>query len=541
MSTTARHGLQLFGDVRWHAGGSGLAFKAERRFQLLALLACQREGATRAHLAEQLWPDRPPADALRNLRKVIMQASCLAATLPSAPPLELHGNRLRWPAPSDLADFLLHCDASQHALAAQTYQPGLLQSLETGLGDAALGWLARQRAGLEQRWHHAVQHWLDALARQPAALADAAEAVLARDPLHEATLRVLLQACATLEQPARAQRALQRHAQLLQHELGITPSADLAQATTLRGPQVPAPRRPIASAAVQGIIEAAMDAVADERQWPALLQQLTRAMHGMGAMVAGCSFTRPQDGLMITHGLDPALSQRFLERYQDNPWSRASAAVPPGQAFDQAELVPRRLIEGTAFYQDIVRPQQIINLATLGMPMGYPHASGGINVCFGGSRSRRHSEQARRLLEQVGPYLQRATATLLRWHGVPRGAALRDSLQLLPCAALVLAADARLLFANTHADALLSRGDALYVRQGRLVAAHPAEAPQLDALLHEAAQALATPLVRLSADLRLSGVAAGRLRVSVAPLLAGSASQPLPAGAAALLLANLLP
>ncbi|MFT3717399.1 AfsR/SARP family transcriptional regulator [Pseudorhodoferax sp.] len=262
MDTVTTHRLRLFGDVSWHGAGRVLPFRPERRFQLLALLACRCDWGTREQLAEQLWPERTPADAKRNLRKVILQASWLAAALPLAPPLELQGDRLRWAPASDLADFLHACDAGWHAQAVQAYRPGLLDGMKAGLGEAALDWLARQRAWLEQCWHQAVQHWLAALAHDPAATADAAELVLARDPLHEATLRALLRACTVLGEPARAQRAQQRHAHHLQQELGLAPAPDLAAAAPSHAPLVPSAMPGVAPAAVHRIIEAAMDVVA---------------------------------------------------------------------------------------------------------------------------------------------------------------------------------------------------------------------------------------------------------------------------------------
>lgn len=542
IDTATLPGLRLLGDVRWYGGGASLPFLPERRFQLLALLACRRDWVPRRLLAEQLWSERTQADALRNLRKIVLQAGRLAKALPQAPALELQGDRLRWCPRSDLADFLHACDAGLHAQAAQGYRPGLMRSLEAGLDEAALDWLVRQRAWLEQRWHQAVQRWLDDLAHDPAALADAAEQVLARDPLHEATLRALLRACQALGETARAQRALRLHAQRLQQELGTTPAPDLALAATpAKAVPMALPARDIGSAAVQKIIEAAMDVIADDRQWPVLLQHLAQATHGSGALLAACSFTRPPDGLLLTHGLDPLLGERFLQQYQDNPWARAMVRVPPGRAVDQTLLIAPGVVERTAFHHEIVRPQGIRHMAAMSMPMpmGRQFACGGVSIAFGGSHARTHADGATRLLEHVAPYLQRATAALLRWQGLPCAATLHASLQRMPHAVMILAADARLLFANERAEALLSRGDGLRLRQGRLVAGHPAEAPRLDEVLCQAARTRTPPPATPCADLHLrlrQRSAPAPLRISVAPLHEDDARQPVPARAAVLVL-----
>ena len=264
-------GLQLLGAVRWRtAADSDIAFDAERRHQLLALLACHDGPVPRRQLAEWLWPEREPADARRNLRKVLLQARRLCAELPQAPPLELCGDQLHWPVATDLHDFLDACRTLDHARAVQAYRPGLLAGLEAGLSDTALEWLARQHAWLDERWRNAARHWLDGLQHLPQVQAAAAEQVLACDPLEEAALRTLLQACTTLNEPTRGLRALQLYTERLRMELGASPSPELAAlGQILRAATAPLvmPRvRDVAADAVQGIVEAAMDAVADVRR-----------------------------------------------------------------------------------------------------------------------------------------------------------------------------------------------------------------------------------------------------------------------------------
>ena len=223
-------GLQLLGAVRWRTAAHGdVAFHAERRHQLLALLACHDGPVPRRRLAEWLWPDREPADARRNLRKVLLQARRLCVELPQAPPLELRGDHLHWPVATDLHDFLDACRTLDHARAVQAYRPGLLAGLEAGLSDTALEWLVRQHAGLDERWHNAARRWLDELQHSPQAQAAAAEQVLACDPLEEAALRTLLQACAALDEPARGLRALRAYTEQLHSELGASPSPELTR------------------------------------------------------------------------------------------------------------------------------------------------------------------------------------------------------------------------------------------------------------------------------------------------------------------------
>lgn len=538
MTSAPTPGLQLMGAVCWHGpAGERIAFECERRFQLLALLACHDAPVPRSQLAEWLWPGHEPGDARRNLRKVLLQAHHLCAALPQAPPLELQGEQLRWHAATDLRAFLDAWRSQDHARAVRAYRPGLLAGLDTNLGDEALEWLARQRAWLDGRWHAAAWHWLDGLQHAPRAQAEAAEEILACDPLDEATLRALLRVCAVLGEPARGLRALQAYTGRLQQELAIAPSPELAvlgQALHITPAPMVTPRlRSVPARAVQGIVEAAMDAVAEPASWPMLLQRLTQAAHGLGSMFVGCSVVRAQDGFLLTYGLDRGLGQLFMERYQDNPRTRTMATVPPGRAIN-ATVAAGPALERTPLNHEILRPQGIAHDASVRLPMDEPFICGGVSIEFGGAHARERAAQATLLLEHLAPYLQRAAAALLRARNLPHAETLAASLDLLPCAVLILAASRQVLFANAPAQALLEAADALRLVGNRLAAAQPMDAPRLDALLADA-----TGQACRRAQLRLPRQA-GRpaLMLSIIPMRASQDRPSLPEGAATLVLAE---
>ena len=542
MSRPPTPGMQLLGSVCWHGcGGERIAFDGERRFQLLALLACHDAPVPRSQLADWLWPEREPADARRNLRKVLLQARRLCAELPQAPPLALQGDLLRWQPATDLRGFLDACGAQDHARAVQAYRPGLLAGLEAGLGDGAMEWLARRRAWLDERWHAAARQWLVGLHHAPQAQAEAAELVLARDPLDEAALRTLLGACAASGESTRGLRALQAYSERLRRELEAAPSPALAAlGQALRAAPAPlvGPRlRAVPARAVQGIVEAAMDTVADAAQWPVLLQRLTQATHGLGSMFAGCDVVRAEGGLLLCHGLDTALGQRYLALYQDNPRSRAMVPVPAGHSI-HSMLKAGPALQRTPFYEEILQPQGITCDASMTLPMDARFITGGVSIEFAGAHARERAAQAARLLEHLAPYLQRAAAALLRWRRLPRAETLAAGLDLLPGAVLILSARGRVLFANAPAEALLAAADALCLHEGRLAAAQPADAPRLDTLLAQAAQA-PRPLATLRAQLRLPR-RAGRpaLQVSVMPMRDGQDRLQLHGHAAVLVLAD---
>jgi len=538
MPSASAPALQLMGTVCWHgAAGDRVVFHCERRFQLLALLACHDGPVPRNQLAQWLWPEHEPGTARRNLRKVLLQARRLCATLAQAPPLQLQGEQLRWPVATDLRAFLHACDEQNYAHAVQAYRPGLLAGLDANLGDEALQWLAGRRAWLEERWHNAARYWLDELKEAPQAQARAADEILACDPLEEAALRTLLQACAALGERARGLRALHAYAERLQQELAIAPSPELlalGQALHITPAPMVTPRlRSVPARAVQGIVEAAMDAVAEPASWPVLLQRLTQAAHGLGGLLAGCSVVRAQDGFLLAHGLDRALGQLFLERHQDNPRMRVMIPLRFGQAIDSI-LAAGPALRRSPIQHEVLAPQHITHAATIKLPMDGPFICGGVSIEFGGAHARERAAQATRLLEHLAPYLQRAAAALLRARNLPHAETLAASLDLLPCAVLILAASRQVLFANAPAQALLEAADALRLVGNRLATTRPMDAPRLDALLAGAAgQACRRAQLRLPRQ-------AGQppLMLSIIPMRASQDRPSLPEGAATLVLAG---
>ncbi|WP_415164294.1 hypothetical protein [Ottowia sp.] len=195
-------------------------------------------------------------------------------------------------------------------------------------------------------------------------------------------------------------------------------------------------------------------------------------------------------------------------------------------------------MERTSFYQEIIRPQDILNTTAMTLPMDPAFTCGGVSVCFCGTHARDHAAQATRVLQHVAPYLQRAMTAIQRWHRLPSAETLAAGLDLLPGAVLILSARGRVLFANAPAEALLAAADALCLREDRLAAARPVDALQLDALLAQAAQAPG-PLATLRAQLRLRR-SAGRpvLQVSVLPMRDGQDRLQLRGRAAVLVLAD---
>jgi DNA-binding CsgD family transcriptional regulator/PAS domain-containing protein len=295
----------------------------------------------------------------------------------------------------------------------------------------------------------------------------------------------------------------------------------------------------ISEAALRGLVHQTLDAAVDAQRWPGLVQAVAETCGAMGGLMFGCSLAQPERSFMLNSGLDPDINRMFAQQYQDNPWTRAGAAWQGGGAFDIAALVEHRLVARTEFHADVLRPQGIRTMTGIKLPLGSGFDIAGISLAFDA-----HGAEAPRgavaLLDALAPLLRRAAAVSLHLHAAEaRAQGLAAALDAMPQAALLLAADARVLFANGRAERLLAAGDGLHVEAGRLGAARPADTQALRRLVGAAAgvaegrvsgspdalavarpsgraplSLLATPVRDLHAQLPLPGLPAAMLLVS---------------------------
>jgi predicted ATPase/DNA-binding SARP family transcriptional activator len=215
--------LYLFGVPRLcrHAAAD-VVLSAQRPHQLLALLACRNEWVPRAELAEWLWPERAPAAARSNLRKVLLLAQSIIGT--GGPPIEQRAELLLWTPDSDLRRFEAACVGQRAAEAVAWYRPLLLNGLDRGLAPAAQDWLAFERLRLATAWRTAALRRLQELDDAPADVVELAERLLGADPYDENALAALVQARLRSGEAAMAWRLLRAHRQRLTEELGTEPS-----------------------------------------------------------------------------------------------------------------------------------------------------------------------------------------------------------------------------------------------------------------------------------------------------------------------------
>lgn len=237
--------LLLFGPPRL-AAEAGWALQAERRHQLLALLAWHAgEPVPRDQVAALLWPEHGNSDARRNLRHVVFRAR----ELPGAQALQANDRTLCWLVATDLQAFSRALDERRLDDAIALRRGELLQGLDDPRNEAWTRWLADRRQQLDARWQQAAGERLmqlaDARARDALALR-----LLEVDPLDEAAVTARLRALHELGQPGLARSVYAQYRERLADTYGVEPARALRELhAVLAGAGDAAGRAAVATAA----------------------------------------------------------------------------------------------------------------------------------------------------------------------------------------------------------------------------------------------------------------------------------------------------
>ena len=224
-------------------GGARVPLKLKRGLALLAYLAETGRQASRAQLAELLWPDSPVATGRSRLRRLCHEVAGVLGH--AAFDGDVDAVWLADPAWAQATDVAAVRAAAMQVLASPD-SPASRASLERlcapgahavldGFSidsDAFDAWLAAHRVQHERLVLRALgrvaQHLLEA--DQPGLAAEAAAALVRLDPFAETGHALLLQAHAERGDAGAVESAYFACAELLRSELGIRPSAQLESA-----------------------------------------------------------------------------------------------------------------------------------------------------------------------------------------------------------------------------------------------------------------------------------------------------------------------
>jgi DNA-binding CsgD family transcriptional regulator len=175
----------------------------------------------------------------------------------------------------------------------------------------------------------------------------------------------------------------------------------------------------------------------------------------------------PATGRFIgSTGVHPIAQQSYIAHFAGRQeWSVLGHKLPLGRVVHSDELIEREAFRATNFYKNFLGPWGY-ELAIIGMLDR--HGSDHMGIVCPGPKGR-ESGLLREAITRLTPHIQRA-ARISRRIGEAdmRAATASDMLNSSPYCAIALGPDMELLLANKMGEALLERGDALTVRQGRL-------------------------------------------------------------------------
>lgn len=238
-------------------------------------------------------------------------------------------------------------------------------------------------------------------------------------------------------------------------------------------------QRTDARATLDLIYEAALE----PERWPEALIRVADELGAIGGMLTGISLSTPEKGWFVNARLDPDIVRIFLERHQDNPWSRVMAGEPFGKPVCTASRVDHALIRGTPFDDEVLAPQGVASVVAIALPLGRELDAGGVGFSLRAPADRRLLEHAAHL----APHLQRAAMISLKLAGFGAlNAALADALSRLGQSVFLVDGDGRVVFASAAAETLLRSSDTLHTEQGRLSASRTVETRALRRLIADA-------------------------------------------------------
>ena len=203
---------------------------------------------------------------------------------------------------------------------------------------------------------------------------------------------------------------------------------------------------------------------------PEMLTRVADHLGASGGMIVRNDF-RPGLTWIRVGRLDPGLTEVYVDRHVDNPYTRAFASVPEGQVVLASDMVDRDAVRRTALHADILAPQRIGDMVVCPYaPWRSNKASGGVSFTILDRDAHRSREVLHRF-RRIAPHLTRSLdlASLLSAR-TASDEPLRMALDCAPSAAFLLDGGGRILHRNGAAEVVLRQGDGLTARHDRLVA-----------------------------------------------------------------------
>jgi len=232
------------------------------------------------------------------------------------------------------------------------------------------------------------------------------------------------------------------------------------------------------------IIESVYEAALDEAHWSSLAPRIAQTFQSTSTTVQIQELGQAK-ALSVTENVDAELSAYRAYFWQRDIWIERATKLGISRVVASKDIVADSEFQETEFYRDWCRKLDVFYVVGAVFPTG-SDALGVIGI-HRPKEAGAYEEDDKLLVARFLPHLQRALqirnqisqATMLQ----------RVSLETLnrgDIAAIVVAADGRIIYANPNAEALLADGSAVRIHKGRMAAGIQADTAHLRALIRSA-------------------------------------------------------
>jgi DNA-binding CsgD family transcriptional regulator len=231
---------------------------------------------------------------------------------------------------------------------------------------------------------------------------------------------------------------------------------------------------------VLDLVGSIYDAALDAQLWPDILNRIGDAVGGPQTVFG---IYDPANGLVNMHAprTDPDIMRSLVDWAPTNRSLPCVASYPPGEVFNGADVIPPDEFTGTAFYQEWWRPAGFSTEPLVTNLFADRTASG--HFASHGLLNRSRLDSQKRLFAVLAQHLVRAVALQRRLHLTIANESALAGLDGLEQGFLLVDAEARLLFVNRVARALLDARAGLRLEGGALSASNADEARTLRGLI----------------------------------------------------------
>ncbi len=217
--------VQLTGQPRVVSGSDVVPFAPDKRYQLLAYLAYNRDWTGRERVASLFWPDTDTANSKQNLRALLQRVKAV----PFSDEVTVTPHQLLWAPETDIARYRTAVSEGRDDDALAAYSGPLLVGLESDDDGEFSEWLQIEREKLHGDWRALALARVRASGSGDARFAtELFRRLLDHDPLDEEAVRVYLSAMAAAGRVDEARAAYQSFASRLRSEMGMEPTSATA-------------------------------------------------------------------------------------------------------------------------------------------------------------------------------------------------------------------------------------------------------------------------------------------------------------------------